>query len=212
MNSFYGMINRKIFRIMTALLALAGDIVICRHLFSLFNDYQLYKNLMREALKSNGLTFADLPANFLTEQYQIFLKTLTIMLTSVILLHFIIYLFYLANKKFAFKYVRFLSIMGIPTCAYFATQIDPSNTISFSTMVGAAVGYLFIMLGVFSGQKYEETLPATTAVVTEESSEVETTEEAAPAVEETNEGTGEWNFEHTRPKLPDLPKEDDSEN
>lgn len=117
MRNFFNKLSPKSFQYICIFICFLGDLSFAGYIYFISSDKQAYlqnfellKIPLTQAFKSQGL---ELPIGFEHEIFQVMLQTLVTMLGLYLLAHLIIYFFYYLNKRFAFLYIRFISIMGI---------------------------------------------------------------------------------------------------
>jgi hypothetical protein len=161
MKSLYSKLSEETFKIITIILMLLGDIVICRWIWVKFVHNPKLDYMIRfqvKLLKKNP-AFKDItiPPNFHQEIIAMLEKSLIIAFILIIGFHSINYLAYKMDKPLAFYYLRFTAwTAGVGTLIIGLTSFSLGWIAGALLFVG--LGYLFVAIGFiyFPAKKKQE--------------------------------------------------------
>jgi len=151
MKSLYSKLSAETFKIVSIILMLLGDFVICRWIWVKFMQNPNLEYMIRfqvKVLKKNpAFKDIEIPPNFHSEIIAMLSKVLIITFILVIGFHLLNYLAYWMEKVLAFYYLRLMVWMaGVGTVLIGLTSFGILGWLAGAlTFVG--LGYLFVGIG-----------------------------------------------------------------
>lgn len=147
MRNHFTSIPAKTFRIITAIYCLLGDLLICAYLWKKFSDFSTFLKYMNSMFPMNLEAFDD---QFKNQLFQLNLQSLKAILLVYLFLHCTIYICHILNKKFTYKYLRFLSWIAAPCCLSFGiVSLFEHGDLINSLFFAQGILYLYVALGFY---------------------------------------------------------------
>jgi hypothetical protein len=153
MRNYFNQLGPKTFQMMCILFCLIGDFCFAGYIYHIFSDkdaylknYQFLKEPLNQAFAKQGMS---LPNGFEHEIFSIMIQSLLMMLFMFIVAHGLIYTFYYFQKRFAFLYIRFISLMGVIGAFVFTITVMGNSVLWGLTFLFVTVAYLFVIFGTY---------------------------------------------------------------
>ncbi len=147
-SAIFSKMSLRQFSWISILFCILGDISISGHIYSRFNQFDLFRDTYGQVIRIIGHDPSIFPPEFVREQFGLMMQMLATMLILFIIMHICIYLFYYFKKRVARGYIILLCWLAIPgTFFLFIASLGSGSWLGHYFLLQTFF-YLFALLGI----------------------------------------------------------------